>query len=102
MQRLATDPRDRVRHDIPLSLDTRPYSIQRTQRIKNKAIGRLVNPGTALLADVVANLKVQVEDELGQGEKVIAAMLRSTDRIRLTGDQITDVLHHLEIENLVT
>ncbi|KAL8746286.1 MAG: hypothetical protein Q9184_007769 [Pyrenodesmia sp. 2 TL-2023] len=68
----------------------------------NKAAGRPATPETAILADVVAKLKAQVEDALGAGEKLTMAVLSSPDRIRLTEEEISDVFDYLKIKNLMS
>ncbi|KAL8903304.1 MAG: hypothetical protein Q9207_004017 [Kuettlingeria erythrocarpa] len=100
MQRLATGPRNRVPHDIPSYWDKLRYLKRRTQRLINKAAGRPATPETAILANLVAMLKTQVEKLLG--ERVTAAVLSSPDRIRLTEEEVSDVLDYLNVRNLMS
>ncbi|KAI4116910.1 MAG: hypothetical protein LQ338_007640 [Usnochroma carphineum] len=100
-QRLATGPRNRIPHDIPSNWEKLRYLKKRSQRILNKALGRPANPETAILADMIAKLKSQIEGALGEGDRLTAAVLSSPDRIRLTTEEITDVFDYLNIKNLM-
>ena len=103
MQRYATGPQNRVSIDDAASYwDKVRYLKGRTQRILNKAIGRPATVETAILADVVAKPKVQIEDTLTEGNKVTTAVLSSPDRIRLTEEEISDVFDYLKITNLMS
>ncbi|KAI4280480.1 MAG: hypothetical protein L6R38_004426 [Xanthoria sp. 2 TBL-2021] len=102
MQRLATGLQDRAPHDIVSYWDKLRYLKGRTQRILAKATGRPATPETAILADVVAKLEAPVEDTLGEGNKVTTAVPSSPDRIRLTGEEISDVFDYLKTTNLMS
>ncbi|KAL8758097.1 MAG: hypothetical protein Q9199_001730 [Rusavskia elegans] len=99
---LATDPQDRVAHDIVSYSDKLHYLKGRTQRILNKATGRPATPETPLLADVVAKLEAQVEDTLGEGDKMTRAVLSSPDGIPISDEEISTVFDYLKTTNLMS
>ncbi|KAL8647793.1 MAG: hypothetical protein Q9226_006286 [Calogaya cf. arnoldii] len=102
MQRFAKGPQDHCPIDDAASYwDKLRYLKGRTQRRLNKAIGRPATPETAILADVVEKLQVQVEDTFTEGNKVPTAVLSSPDRIRLTEEEISDVFDYVKITNLM-
>lgn len=72
----------------------------RAQRRLNKSFGRPATPETAILAELISMLKTATESWL-EGEKVVAAVLSSHDRIRLTAEEITDVFDYLGMRNLM-
>ncbi|KAL8891550.1 MAG: hypothetical protein Q9215_001414 [Flavoplaca cf. flavocitrina] len=59
-------------------------------------------PETAVLADVTAQLKPQVEDTLGQGNMVAKAVLSSPDHVGLPEEEISDVLNYPTITDLTS
>lgn len=72
----------------------------RAQRRLNKSLGNPATPETAILAELISMLKTATESWLG-GENVAAAVLSSPDRVRLTAEEITDVLDYLGMRNLM-
>jgi hypothetical protein len=77
------------------------YVLGRLQRISNKLVGVPANDQTAVFADMLKGLKIAVEDELPHKFRATHAVVTSPDSIRLTAEEIGDVLDFLHITNLM-
>ncbi|KAH0538820.1 hypothetical protein FGG08_004596 [Glutinoglossum americanum] len=101
LRRLATGPQNRIPDHIPSTWGKLRYLQKRAQRVLNKSLGWPATPETAVLADLISMLKVETAAALGNGQQVTRAVLSSPDRIKLAGEEITDVFDYLGIRNLM-
>ena len=77
------------------------WATERIHRLLSKNLGRPATPTIAVLADMLSELKIQVESALKDGRKVTAAVLSSPDLVSLSGEEITDALEYPSITNLM-
>ena len=77
------------------------WATERIHRLLSKNLGRPATPTIAVLADMLSELKIQVESALKEGREVTAAVLSSPDLVSLSGEEITDALEYPSITNLM-
>lgn len=77
------------------------WAKERIQRLFRKGLGRPATSTTAVLTDMISELKSQVEAVLGGGRKVTATVLSSPDQVDLSAEEITDALEHQGIRHLM-
>jgi hypothetical protein len=103
MRKLAySTPETRFPHDIPTTDGRNQYVLGRLERVINKLLGRPANVPTSILASVLNDLKVAVENVLPPGQLVTHALVTSPDSMRLTAEEVGDVLDYLQIKNTIT
>jgi hypothetical protein len=73
----------------------------RTQRRLNKLIGRPATPETAILAAMVSALYKETQTWLGSEQHIVAAVLSSPAFIKLTTEEVSDVLDCVKLKNLM-
>ncbi|QIX01627.1 hypothetical protein AMS68_007144 [Peltaster fructicola] len=100
MRRLATGPICRGPDHLDTRWEKAQYLIARTRRLANKLLGLPATPQCATLALMVSKLLEATQARLGD-EAVTAVVLTSPDRIRLTEEEIGDILDHLKLRNLM-
>ncbi|KAH7069826.1 hypothetical protein BKA63DRAFT_89352 [Paraphoma chrysanthemicola] len=96
-----TTPRSRFPDDIPATHDRVQYVMNALQRMVNKLFGFPTNKQTRILAEMLQDLKIAVEQALPSEQRVTHAVVTSPDSMRLTSEEITDVLDYLRIKNLM-
>ncbi|PVI01827.1 hypothetical protein DM02DRAFT_670962 [Periconia macrospinosa] len=97
-----TTPQTRFPDEIPTRRGKLEYVRTRLQRLANKALGRPANAQTAVLAEMITQLKTSVEDTLSAGTSrasITHAVISSPDSIRLTSEELGDVLDYLKVTN---
>jgi hypothetical protein len=98
---LHTTPETRYPDDIPTPYGKIQYIVCRLQRAINKVLGRPSNQQTAILAEMLARLKTAVKELLPLGTYTTHAVVTTPDSIRLTAEEVGDVLDYLNIANLM-
>ncbi|PQE10339.1 hypothetical protein CJF32_00000872 [Rutstroemia sp. NJR-2017a WRK4] len=103
LRSLATGPKDRRSDDINSIWELLQYMKTRTQRRLNKLVGRPATPETAILAAMVSALykETQMWLAMGSEQPIAAAVLSSPDLIKLTTEEVSDVLDCLKLKNLM-
>lgn len=96
-----TGPNDRTPDHFDSKWEELQYVKARAQRHLNKLLGRPATPETAILAAMVSTLYNETQTWLGEGQPIVAAVLSSPDRIRLTAEEINDVFDYLKLRNLM-
>lgn len=101
LHRLAIGPENRTPDHIDSNWRKLQYVKARAQRHLNKLLGRPATPETAALAVMVSALYNETQTWLGGEQPIVAAVLSSPDRIRLTYEEINDVFDFLKLKNLM-
>jgi hypothetical protein len=98
---LLYDTSNQVSDDIPTAHGKVQYVLGRLQRIGNKLVGVPANDQTAVLANMLKKMKMAVENALPHEFRATHAVVTSPDSIRLTAEEIGDVLDYLHFTNLM-
>jgi hypothetical protein len=102
MRELSSTTREtRFPHNIPTTAGKLQYVLDHLRRFANKFFGRPANRKTAILAEMLAQLKASVESVLPSTTTVTHAIVTSPDSMRLTDWEMDDVLDYLHIKNLI-
>lgn len=104
MRRLSyTTLNTRFPDEIPTMAGKMEYVRRRLARTVNKLLGRPANQQTAIFAEMLAQLQTSVAKALPSGTRgsVMHAVVTSPDAIRLTAEEIGDILGYLKISNLM-
>jgi hypothetical protein len=101
MRQLVTGPMDRTPDHYDSTWDKLQYLKSRASRLANKLAGRPATPETAILATIVSKLVNATQTWLGCEHVVVAVMLSSPDRIRLTDEEVGDIFDYLKLRNLM-
>ncbi|KAH7074165.1 hypothetical protein FB567DRAFT_191053 [Paraphoma chrysanthemicola] len=96
-----TTPTTRFPDDIPATHDRVQYVMNALQRMVNKFVGFPANKQTRIIGEMLQKLKVLVEQASPSGQRVTHAVVTSPDSMRLTAEEISDVLDYLRIKNLM-
>ncbi|PVH92049.1 hypothetical protein DM02DRAFT_733904 [Periconia macrospinosa] len=97
-----TTQHTRFPDEIPTRRGKLEYVRARLQRLANKALGRPANAQTAVMAEMITQLKTGVEDTLSAGTSragITHAVISSPDSIHLTSEELGDVLDYLKVTN---
>ena len=101
MRQLASGPINRIPDHFSSNWEKLRYLKSRASRLANKLTGRSASPETAILAMMVSKLVNATDTWLESEHAVIAAVLSSPDRIKLTDEELGDVLDYLKLQNLM-
>lgn len=101
LRRFATGPMIRTPGNLDTYWKKLQYLKSRAQRLSNKLVGRPATPETAILASMVVKLLEATQTWLGDTQAIVAAVLSSPDRIRLTDEEIGDIFDYLKLQYLM-
>lgn len=101
MRQLASGPINRIPDHFDSNWEKLRYLKSRASRLANKLTGRPATPDTAILAMMVSKLVNATNTWLESEHAVIAAVLSSPDRIKLTDEELGDVFDYLKLQNLL-
>ncbi|KAF2832409.1 hypothetical protein CC86DRAFT_377581 [Ophiobolus disseminans] len=100
MKQLAhSTPATRFPEEFPNTRSKVQYVADNLLRFINKLLGLPAKRQTAMLAEVIRDLKTGVETVLSPGQQVTHAVVTSPDSIRLLNYEMNDVLDYLHIAN---
>ncbi|KAH8725401.1 hypothetical protein GQ44DRAFT_772074 [Phaeosphaeriaceae sp. PMI808] len=102
MKQLYSTAREtRFPHNIPTSAGKVQYVLDHLWRFIDKFFGRPANRKTAILTEMLAQLKASVESALSSITTVTHAIVISPDGMYLTDWEMDDVLNYLHINDLM-
>lgn len=99
MRDLAYGPQKRAWHNMRTIRVKILYLLSRLRRLLNKQLGLPANRQTAILAEMLSQLRTASESSSEHNSHVSRAVLSSIDAAILSTEEISDVFDYLQMKN---